>query len=505
MLAAMLRSLGGIFFGVTVVAAQQGTAPVPFDLGAAWQRVAARFEQECAQHEIVGASLLFVRGEEEVGFIAHGDADRAGHRAVDRDTIYHWASCTKTLTGIAAMQLRDRGKLALDQPIVDLVPELRAVHDAFGDVSAITVRHLLAHSAGFRGATWPWGGDRPWHPHEPTQWAQLVAMMPYTEVEFAPGTKFAYSNPGIVFVGRAIERLSGEDYEVYVDKNLLRPLGMTHSYFDVTPYHLQRYRSHSYAIADGGVVTDHGADFDTGITVSNGGLNAPLPDMARYLAFLLGACAAGSDAANVLARTSIAEMWQPGLPTGHDEQEHIGLAFFVQQHGGQTFVTHTGGQRDFVSFFYVHPQSGTGAVGAFNTSSAGPVMHALRRRCMEELSLPLATATPPAPVESSSRWQVALADGPPGRRIVLTVPSGGYQLEQTSAARHGADLDVELKLTTPANDETTTQALEDLAIELPAESLDGAARVLVHIATWQRGAAYFVAPKAELVATLPLH
>ncbi len=90
----------------------------------------------------------------------------------------------------------------------------------------ITIRHLLSHSSGFRGSTWPWGGGEAWHPHEPTRWEQLVAMMPYTEILFPPGSRYAYSNPGIVFLGQVIERLSGEEWEVYVEKNILRPLGM---------------------------------------------------------------------------------------------------------------------------------------------------------------------------------------------------------------------------------------------------------------------------------------
>ncbi len=85
----------------------------------------------------------------------------------------------------------------------------------------------MTHSAGFRGATWPWGGDKPWHPFEPTSWSQLVAMFPYTEVEFQPGSRHSYSNPGIIFLGIIIERLTGDDYEVYIDKNVLKPLEMT--------------------------------------------------------------------------------------------------------------------------------------------------------------------------------------------------------------------------------------------------------------------------------------
>src|ERR1051326_1115279 len=109
-------------------------------------------------------------------------------------------------------------------------------------------------------------------------------MMPYTEILFPPGSKYSYSNPGIIFLGRVIEKLSGDDFEVYVDKNVLKPLGMTHSYFDVSPYHLVADRSNNYEV-EAGKVTANGLDFDTGITVSNGGLNAPITDMAKTVAF----------------------------------------------------------------------------------------------------------------------------------------------------------------------------------------------------------------------------
>ena len=366
----------------------QAPSPAPFDFAAAAAEVAATFRRECEAAGVVGAGLAIVRGGELAAFAGHGLADRAGGRAVDLDTNFHWASCTKTFTAIAVMQLRDRGKLGLDQPIVELVPELRDVHNPFGPNTAITVRHLLQHAGGFRAATWPWGGDLDWHPHEPTQWSQLVAMLPYTSVQFEPGSKFAYSNPGIVFLGRAIERVTGEEYEVHMEKNVLRPLGMARAYFDRSPWHLQRFRSHSYEGA-GAAAKDLGPDFDTGVTVSNGGLNASLADMAKYLSFLLGAAPAGSDASDVLAPASLAAMWQPALPTNAAGAEHIGLGFFVQEHGGTRFPTHTGSQRAFVSFFYVHPASGTGACAAFNTSAAGPAMAKVRALCMQRLSLPL--------------------------------------------------------------------------------------------------------------------
>ena len=138
----------------------------------------------------------------------------------------------------------------------------------------------MSHSAGFRAGTWPWGGDKPWHPFEPTSWDQIVAMLPYTDVQFAPGSKYSYSNPGVIFLGRIVQLLSGDDYEVYVTKNILMPLGMRSSFFDRAPYYLLPHRSHSYLRDDNGL-REARFDFDTGITVSNGGLNSPFDDMAK--------------------------------------------------------------------------------------------------------------------------------------------------------------------------------------------------------------------------------
>ena len=252
-----------------------------------WTGLRRFFRQQVADAGIVGASLVIVREGKIEAEEYVGHQEEATRRPVDRDTIYHWASITKTFTGIAIMQLRDRGLLALDDPVVKYVPEVRQIHNPFGDVSQITIRRLMSHSAGLRASTWPWGGDRPWHPFEPTAWSQLAAMFPYSEVLFEPGTQYRYSNPGIILLGRIIETLSGDDYEMYVTKNILMPLEMHRAFFDRAPYHLRDRRSHSYARTDAGL-EEMRFDFDTGITVSNGGLNAPLTDMARYLGFLIG-------------------------------------------------------------------------------------------------------------------------------------------------------------------------------------------------------------------------
>lgn len=328
---------------------------------------------EMQRSGIVGSSFYFVRDGQIVAADHLGDQDADARVPVDERTIYHWASITKTMTGIAIMQLRDRGLLSLDDPIVRHVPELAAIHNPHGETAAITLRHLMSHSAGFRGGTWPWR-EQEWQPFEPPGWAQLEAMLPYTETLFGPGERFSYSNPGIVYLGQVIERLSGEDFEVYVDKNILRPLGMHASYFDRTPPHLLRHRSRSYHLRNGRRV-EASFDVDTGVTVSNGGLNAPLPDMAKYVAFLIGD-PARAEHDLVLRRSSIEEMWRPQISAGDDWSQgrmaattQSGLSFFVDREGPVRFIGHNGDQNGFRAYLSLCPDQRAGSLLAFNTET----------------------------------------------------------------------------------------------------------------------------------------
>lgn len=360
------------------------TTALPPRAEAAWDSIVRDWRRAAQESGIVGASIGLVRHGDLISLSSHGMADLESNRRVGEETIYHWASITKTFTAISIMQLRDRGLLDLDDPIVRYVPELRGVHNPYGSMADITIRQLMSHSAGFRGSSWPWAGSEPWHPHEPTEWSQLVAMIPYTRIHFEPGSRYSYSNPGIIFLGRVIEAVTGDVFEAYVDKNIFRPLGMRRAYFDGTPWHLQDHRSNHYFVR-GGRPEAGGKEFNTGITVSNGGLNAPVPDMARYLAFLLGEPAGNPAHEAVLRRSSLEEMWEPVVPIGESPLGHgsMGLSFFLHDKRGERVVGHTGTQKAFYSFFYIDPGTGTGVIAAYNTGSgdeSGPDTNALRVR-----------------------------------------------------------------------------------------------------------------------------
>jgi len=354
------------FFTVSVLATQSG-----------WSAFITDYRAALPKHAIVGSSVAWVENGAVVSKEHYGLRDKATKAPVDDNTIFHWASITKTFNAIAIMQLRDRGLIKLSDPIVKYVPELRKAHNPFGSMNDITIKQLLSHSAGFRAGTWPWAGDKPWQPFEPPAWEQLVAMMPYTAVEIAPGTKYSYSNPGYVYLGRVIEDVTQQPWETYIDKEILKPLGMTRAFFDQAPSFLRADKSHSYFVTDEGE-TEAPFDFDTGITTMNGGLNAPVVDMAKYVGLLQGSSDAATQSRyeRVIKRSTLEEMWTPVVPVSPGVS--MGLGYFLETYSGRNFVAHSGGQNGFISHFYVDRASRKGAIIAFNTQTDSTKLGAAR-------------------------------------------------------------------------------------------------------------------------------
>ncbi|MGB9406145.1 MAG: serine hydrolase domain-containing protein [Terracidiphilus sp.] len=377
-------TLASVAFLLTAAALAQGSRPTAASSNL--EAFGKQFDATLMQHGVVGGGFAFVHRTGPATERFFGEARRETHQPVDAETAYNWASITKTFTAIAILQLRDRGRLSLDDPAVRYVPELAEVHDAYGPIEAITIRQLLSHSAGFRNPTWPWDCDQQancdWQPFEPTKWSQVAAMLPYTHIAFAPGSRWSYSNLGYVFLGQIIERLSGDDYEVYIDKNILKPLGMTQSYFDRSPYFLEAHVAASY-MRSGAVLTPQPFNYDTGITTSNGGLKAPITDLVRYARFLIG------DAGNplyavVLKRSSLEEAWTGTLPVTepgqlstpytagpHGAQPKMGLGFFVVEAGGHRYIYHDGDQAGFSLELMVDQDGQSASILAVNTTDSG--------------------------------------------------------------------------------------------------------------------------------------
>ncbi len=367
---------------VILLAAAPGVAggqprPSPAPAPVAWAALTRAFDAFLAADSVVGGAAVFVRDGRIVAHVARGSGDRERGEPITERSIFHYGSITKTVTAVAVLQLRDRGLLSLDDPVTRWIPELRQLHNPFGAMDAITIRMLLSHSAGFQDPTWPYRRGRPWEPFEPTRWEQLVAMMPYQEIHFAPGSRYGYSNPAFIYLARIIELITGDPYQSYVYKNIWTPLGMTRSYFGATPYHLAAERSNNYTLVRDSGGREHsvanGRDFDPGITIPNGGWNAPLADVATWVAFLTDATRGDTATRRIydtiLRRASLEEMWRPEVAVGGASPDSMGLSFFLVPVRGTRLVGHTGEQAGFRSLMYFHPRTREAVIVAVNTTN----------------------------------------------------------------------------------------------------------------------------------------
>lgn len=357
---------------IGLVAQTPATPPAPTLTPAQIQAFKTTFKRLCEEQRVVGGSVLILENGRDLFVEAYGLQGEATKTPVSRATAFHWASITKTFTSVAVLQARDRGLLSLDDPITKYLPELRKVYNPYGPMDAITLRQLMTHSAGFRDSTWPWRKGKDWEPFEPTEWSQLVAMLPYSEIEFAPGTQSRYSNLGYIFLGRVIELVTGDPFVSYVEKNILRPLGMTETYFDRAPHHLISRRSHSYTwMTATNARKENPFDFLTGITTANGGLNGPLTDMANYVRFLMSGTQGSTlshDEVPVLSGTSLAELFIPVCKSSiYNEGVWRTLGFFRSKYKGTDWLEHTGMQNGFRSIIKMDPTTGRALIMAFNT------------------------------------------------------------------------------------------------------------------------------------------
>ncbi|MGH3142790.1 MAG: serine hydrolase domain-containing protein, partial [Gaiellales bacterium] len=117
------------------------------DRGAEYEAKAASFVKE---NRLPGAAVGIVHEDKLVWSKGIGFADVKKKRRADTKTLYRIASITKTFTATAVMQLRDEGKLALDDPLVNYLPELASARSTFAPIEGLTIRRLLSHESGLQ-------------------------------------------------------------------------------------------------------------------------------------------------------------------------------------------------------------------------------------------------------------------------------------------------------------------------------------------------------------------
>lgn len=176
---------------------------------------------------LVDQELAYARG--------FGYSDLATQTAARADTIYRIASNTKLFTSIAILQLRDAGKLRLDDPVVDHLSWFN-IRQRFPEARPITIRHLLTHTSGLpRDDHTPIWTDTVFPTRE-----QIIAALPDRETSLLPETRWKYSNLGFALLGEIVEKVSGQPYAEYIHRHIIDPLGMTSTFVTLPESHRAR-------------------------------------------------------------------------------------------------------------------------------------------------------------------------------------------------------------------------------------------------------------------------
>jgi CubicO group peptidase (beta-lactamase class C family) len=295
---------------------------------------------------------------------------------VDTATVFRIASMTKSFTALAILQLRDAGRLALDDPAEKYVPELKALKYATADAPRITVRHLLTHSAGFPEDN-PWG-DQQLAATDAQMAAMMRAGIPFST---SPGTSYEYSNFGFAILGRIVANVSGMPYARYVRQRVLLPLGMTVTTLEARDVPASRL-AHGYRRQDNQWLEE--PQLPDGAFGSMGGMLTSVGDLSKWVGLMLSAWPPRDGPEHpVLKRSSLREMQQVarynGAVAGRDATGNIALSAGGYGYGlgvRQTClfpvsVSHTGGLPGFGSLMRWLPEHGVGIVALGNLTYTG--------------------------------------------------------------------------------------------------------------------------------------
>jgi CubicO group peptidase (beta-lactamase class C family) len=320
-----------------------GSLPAPDFLVA---RLARRIREEQADKHLPSVAAAALRDGEVVWSEAVGLADVERSEDATADHQYRIASITKTFTAVAIMQLRDAGKLSLDDSLEKHIP---------GAAHSPTLRLLLSHASGLQRE--PPG--RIWETLTFPSREELVGGLADSEQVLPAGAFRHYSNLGFALLGEVVARVAGADYERYVDERVIKPLGLQRTTWRPDPPVATGYFVDPWADVAMQEPVSHGR-----ATAAAGELWSTAPDLCRWASFL------ADPVDEVLTRDTVEEMH--AFQTMTDLERWTvghGLALMLMRKGERVFSGHSGAHLGFLSNFALHRPTRTGAAVVTNSTS----------------------------------------------------------------------------------------------------------------------------------------
>ena len=258
-------------------------------------------EAQYQYDQLPGISVAMVEDQDIVWSKGYGEA--ASGVSTKDNTVYSICSISKLFTAIGIMQLRDAGKIRLDEPIRTYLPWFN-LEQQYADSGPITVRSLLTHSSGLpRESNHPyWTG--PDFPFPSTE--DIIENLKNQKTLYPASTYFQYSNLGLTLLGEIIREVSGEDYSTYIRKHILFPLDLqdTRTYMPGDLYGTQLAKGKS-AVNRSGERQDVKL-FDADGIAAAAGFSSTVLDLAKFAMWQFRVLE-GNDELNILSKATLKE------------------------------------------------------------------------------------------------------------------------------------------------------------------------------------------------------
>ena len=400
--------------------ATQSTVASDPDVLGAERLFSAWLEGQIAYKGLPGVAVGVVSDQDLVWSKGFGYADLSAKRSMTPATLFRMASHSKLFTATAIMQLREQGKIRLDDPVAKHLPWFR-LRTAGDDDGEVTVDELLTHSSGLPREA----GDH-WTTNHFPSGDDIRKLMADRPGAFPPATGWKYSNLAYTVAGKVVEAVSGERWADYVQRHIFQPLGMTASSVDKNVPELTV--PYGRRMPDG---TREVLPFiDARGMASATGISSNVEDMARFVSaqFRRGPMAGRQ----ILSTSSLREMhrvrsveenWTSGTAVG----------FAVSRIKDRTYVGHGGGYLGNTTNTLIQLDDKVGVIVLTNTNDSDP--SGIARQLMSTVGAAVAKASAPKPVTVAwdpawaryaglyrGRWgdqQVVLLN----ERLVLIVPT----------------------------------------------------------------------------------